>query len=400
MNMTKNPIFRRFYIAQAVSSFGDWVSYVVVPLIVYNITKDPVSVAIFTMCKFIPNIIVAPYLGKLRKRYKSIKLMAFSDFIRGIAFLGYLFTDNTVVIYFITFVISTFSAVFNPIKFSIIPKMVSNDEITDANACIAGVSKLMMLIGPSIGGILMPLLGQELIIIINSMSFFVSLYFILRISCPEDVGDINIKDNKIFNINEYVKNLSHIWNKRNSVVKFVLLSSIVNCTFGALNTLFPIVSSNFEMSSVMYGYIMSTLGLGLFLGTMVAPKLLNEKNCIQIYSYVTILGAIFLSIFGLSFNYVLTLIMVLGFSIGNGIQEISSVTYIQTIGEEDSLEIFTVSQTASSSLILITTGLSAVFAKFLGTTPTIIILSILTLISGILILFYNSRLLKEQERSI
>ena len=387
-NMIKNPIFRRFYIAQAVSSFGDWVSYVVIPLIVYNITKDPVSVAIFTMCKFIPNIIVAPYLSKLRKKYKSIKLMAFSDLIRGIAFLVYLFTDNTVVIYFITFSISTFSAIFNPIKFSIIPKMVLNDEITDANACIAGVSKLMMLIGPSIGGILMSLFGQNLIIIINSISFFVSLYFVLKISCQEDIEDIN--DNKS-NINDYIKSLLCIWNKRNSIVKFVLLSAVVNCTFGALNTLFPIVSSNFEMSSVMYGYIMSMLGLGLFLGTMIALKLLNGENCIQIYSYVTILGAIFLSIFGLSYNYVLTLIMVLGFSIGNGIQEISFVTYIQTIGEEDSLEMFTVSQTASSCLILITTGLSAILAKFLGTALTITMLSILTFISGILILFYNNQ---------
>jgi MFS family permease len=374
IDFLRNKNFLRFYLAQAVSALGDWVSYIAIPLFVYNITKDPISIAILMFCKFIPNIIISPYIGKLINKFNSFKLMGLADFMRGVAFLGYLFTDNTFIIYSITLIIYTFSAIFNPIKFNVIPEIVTQDKLTQANAHIGGISKLMMLIGPSIGGILFSLFGKEVIIILNSLSFFISLYFILRIRIfKENTNRFLLSDDSVNK--SYLKSILKMRRKNSKGFVFIFLSSVVNCTFGALNTLFPMVSANFKNSSALYGYIISILGLGLFIGTFITPYLLKNKKYLDIYSYSTIFAAIFLFIFGNATNSILILVMVLGFSIGNGVQEISEVTYIQDICKEDSIELFALSQALTSILVLISTSFAAILAKCYGIKLTIVLLS-------------------------
>lgn len=384
----KNKNFKNFYLAQAISSFGDWVSYVAIPLIVYGITKDPISMAVYTALKFIPNILIAPFLNKLTSRFSKRSLLAISDIVRGIVFLGYLFTDNVYLIYLITFITSIFSAIFNPIKFSLIPDVVDKKYMAKSNSYISGVSRLMMLVGPSIGGVVMSSFGQSIVIIINSVSYFISLYFILKMNIKElSTPTINLDKNKI----KYINLLKKLWINKKHLVKFLLITSIINCSFGALNTLFPIVSYKFENSSEIYGYIMSVLGVGLLIGTMITPKLIKNKNFAKVYGIATVLGSIFLALFGASNSYILTLLMVLGISINNGVQEISSTSFIQNDGGEYCLEFFTISQTISSSLILVSTSVASIMVKYLDLFYTLLILSMLSLILGFLVIMIKEK---------
>lgn len=375
----KNKNFKNFYLSQAISSFGDWVSYVAIPLIVYGITKDPISMAIYTAIKFIPNVIVAPFIGKLTTRFGKLNLLVISDIVRGVVFLGYLFTKDIHIIYLITFITSIFNSIFNPIKFSIIPEVVNSEDITKSNSYISGISRLMMLIGPSIGGILMASFGQSVVIILNSVSYFISLYFILRIDTKTIKSILNnFKKDKI----KYIDLLKILWEKKNHLVKFLLLTSIINCSFGALNTLFPIVSYKFENSSTIYGYIMSGLGVGLLIGTIITPNLIKNKNFTKTYGLATVLGAAFLALFGASNNQILTIFMILGIGISNGIQEISCTSFIQNEGGEYCLDFFTIAQTISSSLILVSSSAASIMVKYLNLVPTFMVLSVSALVFG------------------
>lgn len=385
----KNKVFKNFFYSQVTSAFGDWISYVAIPIYIYNITRNPISVAILNICKFLPNIIVTPYIGKLKNKYSSIKIMVFCDLVRGVFFLGYLLTDNTIVIYTITFVVSMFSALFNPIKYSIISKIVEEKEIEKANSQISAATKIMMLIGPAIGGIIMGALGKEVLIIINSLSFFLSLFFILKISSEKlNEKEIITSEKKI----SYLKKMESLWISKAQVLKFTILFAFVNCLFGALNTLFPIVANKFENSTTIYGYIISILGLGLLIGVTVTNKLIKKLEYISLYSYATIISSIFLFIFGISENYICALVMVLCFSIGNGIQEIASITYIQIEGEEESVELFAISQSTTSTLVLISTSVSAIVTKVLGIDYVITILSILIFILGSFMFIYYGKM--------
>lgn len=312
----ENKTFKNFYNAQLITSLGDWLSYVAIPMYIYSITQNPISLAIFNICKFLPNIIITPYIGKIKRRYNSIQMMAFSDFVRGIFFLGYLLTDNAIVIYFITFVISLFTAIFNPVKYSVISEIVEEKEIEKANSKIAAITKMMMLIGPSIGGIIMGVFGKGILIIINSLSFFISLYLILKMSNKKFNEENIIQSNKSL---PYLKKLKYLYENRKNVLMLTILFAIVNCLFGALNTLFPIIADKFENSTTIYGYIISILGLGLLIGVKLTDKLIKKYKYITLYSYATIISSLFLFIFGISNNYFCVLLMVLGFSIGNGI---------------------------------------------------------------------------------
>lgn len=268
--------------------------------------------------------------------------------------------------------------------------MVHESDLNNANSKVASISKLMMLIGPSLGGMIMSIMGKNLVIIINSMSFIISLYFILKIrNIDNNYNEIDdIKKSKKVNFN---KALITLFSKNKVAVRFVICTAIVNCLFGALNTLFPIISSRYVDNSSVYGYIMTSLGVGLLLGTTLAPKLITRIPLALVYSLATIWGAVLLFFFGVSSHVFVSLILVLGFSLGNGIQEVSSIGFIQTIGKDSTLELFALSQTMTSSLVLISTSVVAITTKLFGINETIVGLSMLICLLGIVMLIRNSK---------
>lgn len=46
--------FRRLWLAHAVTTAGSWVSYVVLPLFVYQLTGSPLQTALLSVVQFVP----------------------------------------------------------------------------------------------------------------------------------------------------------------------------------------------------------------------------------------------------------------------------------------------------------------------------------------------------------
>ncbi len=332
-----NKNFLNLYISQSISSFGDWVSYIILTLIIYKNTNNEASIAILLICKLAPSIFLLKSLKFISTNFNIKKVMFFSDLFRFILFFGYIYVDNIIIIYIITILISICSLIFNSLKNSIISNILEDDLSEIGNSQMASVCNLMMIIGPIIGGVFYSLFGGSLCLFINALTFLISSIFVMKINLPNKLKDFSTIKSSNKNNKLKLSTISPI------IINFLCINSIIDGVYGSLNTIIPILSEKFNNSSFIYGIIASLLGVDMLLGGLTAPIISKKYESIKSYIMVTIIAGLFLIIFGYTTNLVLLFICVIIFSFCNGVQEVNFSTYLQKNAKQNLVEVFSLS---------------------------------------------------------
>jgi MFS family permease len=390
--------FLWLFLGQVISAIGDWISFIIIPVFLYNLTNDPVSIGILMVCRFLPGLLVSPFVGYFAKKYPVLKIMIIADLVRGIGFLFLFVVKTSFEIYALTLLLYFGTSFFNPCKFSLIAKLVSENELAKGNSYISGANQIMIFIGPAIGGIILSALGMKAGIVLNSLSFFISMFCLFQIK-QSSTKDSNKSDSK------ESKSQSGKWlniaalkkiAKRRKLAYIVVGDSIASMGFGALNVLFPIWAKDvFHSGEASYGYIVSFLGCGLLLGTIIAPMLQRKIASYTLYGIATTIAAVFTLLFGCSDILFSAIAFIFFVGLGNGIQENAATTMIQseTLQQGDTTEIFSVSQALISVCIMISMMGVTVLISQDGVQQTTQLISMMPLAIGIFILsssFINS----------
>ena len=72
------------------------------------------------LCRFLPGIILPVFIKKILNKFSILKAMIVCDAIRGVFFLGFIFSDSTYEFFGLTLIIYSCSSIFNPAKYAII----------------------------------------------------------------------------------------------------------------------------------------------------------------------------------------------------------------------------------------------------------------------------------------
>lgn len=180
--LTEYPQFRLLTAALATSLIGDWIGLLALFAILGS-GQDSVAAefSILIIIKQLPIVLFSVFGGFLADTFSKKKVMVISDIARGIITLMFLFTENHTLIYFLIFVQSFFSSLFEPSRASLIPGMVPKEDLATANGVSSFVWSTALIIGSSIGGILLEIFGVKAVLLLNALSFFLSCLIILKI---------------------------------------------------------------------------------------------------------------------------------------------------------------------------------------------------------------------------
>jgi len=135
--LLRHPSFSRLWKAMLVSSLGDWVGFVAVTVLV----TDPqigggnpaFAVSGVMLARLLPSLVFGPFAGVLVDRFDRKKLMVAADVFRGVAYASMPFLPNLLTIYIVSFVIESFSLVWNPARDASIPSLVPRRQLANAN---------------------------------------------------------------------------------------------------------------------------------------------------------------------------------------------------------------------------------------------------------------------------
>jgi MFS family permease len=275
-----NPGFGWLWLAQVVSLLGDWFSTIVLSVLVqrYSPGNEGLAVSGLLLARFVPPMLISPVAGVLVDRFDRKSLLVASNVLRAGVVLMFLLTLDNPSMLWLIYVLSIMqfilSAVFEPGQSALIPSLVDTRDLVRANTLVSITWSVMLAVGAVIGGVIAGLLGAQVALIIDAITFLVAATLILQIRVkrqPASPGSEH-QDGKSF-----LDGLRFL--RRTPEAASALLVKFGN-SIGNVDTLIAIyatqlffVGSNPESGGeIALGIMYSVFGLGAFIG----PLLMNR----------------------------------------------------------------------------------------------------------------------------
>ncbi|CUW16161.1 MFS transporter [Leuconostoc gasicomitatum] len=163
-----------------VSSIGDWLYRLALPIIILQKTGSAYHAATVFGVSFIPWVLFSLIGGSLADNFSKKKTLILGNFFAVFASL-FLITVmsfpqlNFNLLYFTVFILASVDPLIHPSFQSIIPEIVINVQLVRANAMIQTIDNTLSIMGPLTGGMIVMLLGGVNALWIDTISFIVAI---------------------------------------------------------------------------------------------------------------------------------------------------------------------------------------------------------------------------------
>ncbi|MHB0885163.1 MAG: MFS transporter [Bacillota bacterium] len=327
--LLKNHNFLIIWAAQFVSRFGDSLASMgFLFFILYRLNGSALAVGQLMLAASIPSLFLGPVAGVFVDRWPRRLVMIVSDVLRGALFLVAPFLTALWQIYVLVFVSTVISRFFAPARQAIMPDIVHQDDLLQANSLSETTYQFLGILAPALGAALVAAVGYRAAFVGNAISFFVSAAAILFVRAREsglragktsfrDVVD-GLKSGLVFIAKEpLVRYIS-------GAAFFIMLGA------GSINILFlPFFRDVLGWNIKQIGYAESVLALGAILGAMLAVvlgKYLSSRTIA--FGSVAYTGVV-LFLLGLNRSMVLAFVILLFVGLVNPLLSIPLVTALQ-----------------------------------------------------------------------
>jgi MFS family permease len=187
--LRENSNFRRLWMGQVVSEVGDWLNNIAVLALTIHLAgpgREGLAIAIYAIARHLPLFLFGPLAGVVVDRVNRRLVMIWSDVLRAVLALGFLFAGHLAslpLIYAVGASIFAVSAFFNAAKRASIPNIVHGaDELLSANSLSASTTAATIAIGSALGGVVATFAGRDAVFAVNAATFLLSAEMIRRIT--------------------------------------------------------------------------------------------------------------------------------------------------------------------------------------------------------------------------
>ncbi|MEH7463801.1 MFS transporter [Bacillus thuringiensis] len=291
---------------QALSFMGD---YCVLPALLilsiyyhdYWVTSGVIIVRSIPM-------ILQPFLGVLIDRFSRLKIMFWTDIIRGFIFLSItlLPKGEHPLLFLLLLLLSYGSGVFfNPARLAVMSSL--GENIKRVNTLFAKATTLCIIVGALIGAASLAWGSLELAVAFNAATYFISAIFIIQIKIKSEIklnrNNESIKGSFKVGIKEIIHNQFVL----NGVFTMMAMSVLVGISY----SYFPFVSKYIDKSDVGNFILTICIGLGGFFGAQLVDKwgFNNNKGLL----YFVIISIISLCVFISSTNFIVAFLAATAF---------------------------------------------------------------------------------------
>ncbi|WP_157729643.1 MFS transporter [Tumebacillus algifaecis] len=269
-SLFSNRNFRNLWFGQTISSFGDVVYSISISWYVFEQTGSSMHVALLLVATFLPEVIFGMFLGALADRWNRKLLMQIADLFQftATALLALSFWFGTFAlwqIYLVSICLSLGKSLFSSSLTAWLPEIVEKEQLLRANSLMSTSKQVNRLFGATVGGILIAWAGAIVTIAIDSLTFLVSLGFLMmvRYRVSESL-DRKTSDTSIW---ADIKVGLRWMSKQPIILLLVVIGMISNVALGPTNVLPPMyIQVEMQSDASALGLFDAAIGLGLLLG--------------------------------------------------------------------------------------------------------------------------------------
>ncbi len=185
--LRKSADFRNLWAAGLISYFGSMITYVAVPFQIKELTNSYVAVAISGLIEIVPLVIFGLYGGVLADAIDRKKLIWITEAL-SLIFTGLLLINSLVgspsiiLIYVVSGLFAAVSGLRQPAMQAALPRLVDHEDMTAAAALMSLRWQAGVIIGPTIGGVLISTFSVAVGYAADIATFVVSLILLALMS--------------------------------------------------------------------------------------------------------------------------------------------------------------------------------------------------------------------------
>lgn len=175
------------WFAQAVSVFGDMLTFLALPILVYRATGSKAALSATILVRGVPAIVAGPFASALADRYDRRRLMVATDLLRAVVSVPIVLVSDAALvptIYGVVAVNAVIGSVFQPAMASVIPAMVDRRRLMTVNSVFTLTFRSLQFLAPLLGAYLISAIGARALVLLDIGSFLVSATLMASSNIP------------------------------------------------------------------------------------------------------------------------------------------------------------------------------------------------------------------------
>ena len=326
--------FRLLFVGQTVSLLGDQFYLVALPWLVLQMTGSGLALGTILLAATVPRLVFLLVGGAASDRFSPHKLMVLSSVVRCIvcAILTLLVLFKLVSLWHL-FVLAaafgTLDAFFSPAMKALIPALLDEGKLLAGNSLLQSTNMLTKFVGPSLAGFVVAVAGTAWAFGLDTLSFLFVIGSLLlmktkrssAVAAPTSSGKLftSIRDGLYYTLREP------------SIRSMILILAVIESACAGPFTvgLASLANSRFSGGAKAFGIMLSTLGGGFLLGTVIAGAFKRSRLGLGTFIGGFVLGAGVL-LLGLAPNLIVACILIGTMSTVGGCIQVLNAVWFQT----------------------------------------------------------------------
>jgi MFS family permease len=313
MGALRHRNYRLYFVGQVISTVGTWMQSVAMPWLALTLTHDAFHVGLVIATQFAPMLVAGQFGGLLADRFSKRRILVCTQlaFILPAAVMYYL-TSQHLAQYWMVLVaalaVGSINVIDVPSRQAFVIEMVGREDLLNAIALNSTIFNGSAVIGPSLAGLIIALVGVPFCFLINGVSFIASVGALLLMTNLPAVVRANHQGSVLARIGEGLD-----YARRDPVVGTLLLNVAVFSLF-AMNrfTLLPIFADQvLHTGATGFGFLTASQGVGALAGALSLAILQRRLASGNVQFLIGLAWSVFLVLFSLSRSYPLSLLLLM-----------------------------------------------------------------------------------------
>jgi len=264
--------FRRLWIGQAVSYFGDMMNTTGLAIMLFLVTRSPSLVALGLIAKAVPTILFGLVAGPLVDRLNRQRVMVLADVSRAVLTVTIPFWALHWLpgVFIAVFLVATAGTLFNPAKQAIIPNLVPESLLVQANSLVQSSERTMELLGYALAGVIAAVISWIPLFLIDAATYMFSAATLLGV--PDLLRRSTQKPLTLArDISDGMRFIVRSPILRSTMALTAMTGLFAGMTFP---TLVVLAYDSLNAGAGGYGLLEAVIGGGAVLGAFFAPQLM------------------------------------------------------------------------------------------------------------------------------
>ena len=390
--------FALLWFGGLISIMGDWVLGVALPFFVYQVSGSTIATAVMVAAELLPRLLFGSIAGVFVDRWDRKKVMVIASLSQGLVILPLFLVHSAEtlwIVYVVSFVQVTLAIFFGPAENALLPLLVPEDKLIQANSLNAMNNNFARLIGPPLGGGILALWGLTGVVLFDSVTFLIAALMIYSITQSGRSAPAS-PDEKLEGTSwsrfwkEWAEGMDIV---RKDRIVTVLFITVVMLNFGGV-MIDPLGAAYIvdvvKAGAEVFGMLVAVQAVGGIIGGLLAGKVGERMPLARLYGWAEIVLAVVMAI---RYNipeipilFVMTLLVGLPAALG--------VAALETLFQRNvpNTHLGRISGALNSTVGITSLfgvlGISGVLGEVLGIVPVLNIAAGITLLTGVVALLF------------